>query len=200
MGRLFPPQNCPFPWGTWTPPSNAWFPGPIRVLSPNGISIGAAVLQGSLVSQTGRQADRPRYTVGNKVRIYIRSTAMRPNNGYKTVKRLLNSTLWNRLLVASLRRCPLLRFQPSRSAIDHPYSYPSTRCSRNFIQALRCDLASYRPIFRSNEDDKRYSRFCNKRKGSVVTMTIEIFNSDRKILPLSPQLCTKRIQFHLSRR
>ena len=63
MGRPFPPQNCPFPWGIWTP-SNTWFPRPTRVLNPNGISIGSAVL-GGLTSVTNRQTDRPRYSVGN---------------------------------------------------------------------------------------------------------------------------------------
>jgi len=37
------------------PPSNTWFPGPTRVLNRNGISIGSAFLQGSLVWQTDRQ-------------------------------------------------------------------------------------------------------------------------------------------------
>jgi len=45
----FRPQNCPFPWRRSGPPSNTWFTGPIRVLVPNGISIGSAVLQRSLV-------------------------------------------------------------------------------------------------------------------------------------------------------
>jgi len=53
MGGLFP-QNCPFPWGS---PSNTWFPRPTRVLNPNGISIGSAVLAG-LTSVTERQTDR----------------------------------------------------------------------------------------------------------------------------------------------
>ena len=30
MGRSFPPQNCPFAWGIWTP-SNSWFVGPTQV-------------------------------------------------------------------------------------------------------------------------------------------------------------------------
>jgi len=49
-------QNCPFPWGNWTP-SNTWFPGPTRVLNPNHISIGAAVFA-ELTSVTDRQIDR----------------------------------------------------------------------------------------------------------------------------------------------
>jgi len=46
------------------PPSNTWFPGPTRVLDPNGILIGAAVFAG-LTSVTDRQTDRPCYSVGN---------------------------------------------------------------------------------------------------------------------------------------
>jgi len=57
---LFFPQTCPLAWGIWTP-SNTWFPGPTRVLNPNGISIGSAVLQSSLVWET----DKPHYSVGN---------------------------------------------------------------------------------------------------------------------------------------
>jgi len=52
-GCPFPPQNCPFPWGIWTP-SNTWFPGPTQVLNPNGIPIGSAVFAG-LISVTDRQ-------------------------------------------------------------------------------------------------------------------------------------------------
>jgi len=116
IGRPFP-NNCPFPWGIWTP-SNTWFLGSIWAHNPKGISIGSAVrarpqsvpilyngmpfpsqnclsgggsgpssntlslgppesstrtasrsvqlfLQGSLVWQTDRQTDRPRYSVGN---------------------------------------------------------------------------------------------------------------------------------------
>ena len=35
------PQNLPLLMGIWTP-SNTWFPGPTRVLDPNGISIDSA--------------------------------------------------------------------------------------------------------------------------------------------------------------
>ena len=79
MGRRFSPQNCPFPWGIWTP-SNTWFPGPTQVLNPNGISIGAAVFAG-LTGVTDRQADRPTDHATRSVtigRIYVCSTAMRP--------------------------------------------------------------------------------------------------------------------------
>ena len=76
----FPPQNCPFPWGIWTP-SNIWFPGPTRVLKPNGISIGAAVFAG-LTSVTDRQTDHATRSVTIGC-IYVRSAAMRPNNSNK---------------------------------------------------------------------------------------------------------------------
>jgi len=56
------------------PLSNTWFPGPIRVLSPNGISIGSAVLAG-LTSMTDRQTDRPRNSVGNN-RPHLRCDAV----------------------------------------------------------------------------------------------------------------------------
>jgi len=51
------PSKLPLPRGIWTP-SNAWLPGPTRVLNPNGISIGSAVLQGSLLRQTDRPKNR----------------------------------------------------------------------------------------------------------------------------------------------
>jgi len=81
MGRPFSPQNRPFPWGIWTP-SNTWFLGPTRVPNLNGISIGAAVFAG-LTSVSDRRTDRltdhatRSVTIG---RIYVRSTALRPNN------------------------------------------------------------------------------------------------------------------------
>jgi len=48
MGRPFP-LKIALSHGAAGPPANTWFPGPTRVLNPNGISIGSAVLQGSLV-------------------------------------------------------------------------------------------------------------------------------------------------------
>jgi len=59
-------------------PSNTWFPRPTRVLNPNGISIGSAVFAG-LTGVTDRPIDGPRYSIGNNRRIYVRSTAMRPD-------------------------------------------------------------------------------------------------------------------------
>ena len=63
-------------------PSNTWFLGPTRVLNPNGSSIVAAVFAG-LTGVAGRQTDRPTDHATRSVtigRIYVRSTAMRPNN------------------------------------------------------------------------------------------------------------------------
>jgi len=56
--------------------SNTSFPGPTRVLNPNGISIGSAVFAG-LTTVTDRPTVRPCYSVGKTIG---RSTAMRPNN------------------------------------------------------------------------------------------------------------------------
>jgi len=82
MGRLFSPKNLPLPMGRSGPPSNTWFPGPTQVLNPNGSSIGTAVFAG-LTSVTDRQTDRPTDHATRSVRIgriYVRNTAMRPNN------------------------------------------------------------------------------------------------------------------------
>ena len=56
MGHPFSPQNCPSHGGSG-PLSNTWFPGSIRVLNLNGISIGSAVFAG-LTSVTDRPTDR----------------------------------------------------------------------------------------------------------------------------------------------
>ena len=71
MGRRFPSQNCPFLWGIWTP-SNIRFPGPTRVLNPNGISIGSAVFTG-LTSVTDRPTDHATQSVTID-HIYVHST------------------------------------------------------------------------------------------------------------------------------
>jgi len=54
MGRPFPEKKLPLPMGGSGFPSNTWFPGPSRVLNPNGILIGSAVFAG-LTSVTDRQ-------------------------------------------------------------------------------------------------------------------------------------------------
>ena len=53
-GLPFYPK-LPLPMGIWTP-SNTWFPVPTRDISPNGISIGAAVFVW-FYSVTDRQTD-----------------------------------------------------------------------------------------------------------------------------------------------
>jgi len=81
-GTPFPPQNCSFSWGIWTP-SNTWFREPTRVLDPNGISIGSAVFAGftSVIDRPNRHTDRPRYSVGNNYRLHLRTQyCRRPNN------------------------------------------------------------------------------------------------------------------------
>jgi len=62
MERPFPPSKLALPMGDLDP-SNTWFPGPTRVLNPNGISIGSAVFA-ELTSVTD-PTDRPHYSVGN---------------------------------------------------------------------------------------------------------------------------------------
>ena len=51
---LSPLKIAPSHEGIWTL-SNTWFTGPTRVLNQNGISIGSAILAGSLVWQTDWQ-------------------------------------------------------------------------------------------------------------------------------------------------
>ena len=77
------PKIAPSNGGIWTP-SNTWFHGPTRVLKPNGISIGSAVFAGLHCDRlTDRPTDRLTDHAIRSVkigRIYVRSTAMRPNN------------------------------------------------------------------------------------------------------------------------
>ena len=71
MGAPFP-RSCPFPLGVLWTPSNTWFPGPTRVLKPNGISIGSAVFA-RLTSVTDRPSDHVTRSV-TICRFYVRST------------------------------------------------------------------------------------------------------------------------------
>jgi len=74
------------PRGIWTP-SNAWYPGPTRVVNPNGISIRSAVFarltsvtDRPIDRQTDGQTDRRTDHATRSVtvdRIYIHSTEMR---------------------------------------------------------------------------------------------------------------------------
>ena len=58
----FLPKIAHFHGGGSVPLSNTWFLGPTRVLNPNGISIGSAVLAG-LTSVTDRQTDHANRSV-----------------------------------------------------------------------------------------------------------------------------------------
>ena len=77
MGRPFLPLKIAPSHGGSGPPSNTWFPGPTRVLNPNGISIASGVFAGltSVTDRhTDRQTDRPRFTRSVTIdRIYLRS-------------------------------------------------------------------------------------------------------------------------------
>jgi len=92
-GTPLPPSKLPIHMGGSGLPSNTWFPGPTRVLHPNGISIGSAVLAG-LTSVTDRPTDHVTWSVTID-RIYVRNTAMRSNNSTLRDKQ---SCLLNRLL------------------------------------------------------------------------------------------------------
>jgi len=86
MGRLFSPWKLPLPMGGSGPPSNTWFPRPIRVRNPNGIWIDSDFLQGLglLVWQTDRQTT----LLGWKQQaacMYV-VQAKRPNNNNKWSK------------------------------------------------------------------------------------------------------------------
>jgi len=74
---LLAPKIAHSDGGISGPPSNTWFPGPTRVLNPNGISIGSAVfvVLTSMTDRQDRQADGQRYSVGNnRPHLYVRST------------------------------------------------------------------------------------------------------------------------------
>ena len=81
MGHPFPPQNCPFAWGIWTP-SNTWFFRPTGVHNPNGIFISSAVFAG-LTIVTERQTTTLLHVCNNRPHL---RTAMRPNNIVKVKK------------------------------------------------------------------------------------------------------------------
>ena len=77
MGRPFPPNNCRFPWGIWTP-SNTWFLRPTRVLNQTAPRSVQPFLQGWLVRQT--QTDRPTDHASRSVtinRIYLRTPRLK---------------------------------------------------------------------------------------------------------------------------
>jgi len=65
MGRSFSPKICPFPWGDLDPNLIHGSPGPPKSSTQTAAQSVQTFLQGSLVLQTDRQTDRPRYSVGN---------------------------------------------------------------------------------------------------------------------------------------
>jgi len=69
------------------PASNTWLAGFARVLNPNGIFIGSAIFA-RFTSLTDRPTDHATrlVTIG---RIYVRSTAMQPNNNNKRSRNLI---------------------------------------------------------------------------------------------------------------
>jgi len=72
-----PPNICPFPWGDLDSDVIHGSPGPPKSSTQTAARSVQPFLQGSLVWQT----ERPRYTRSLRIgRIYVRSTAMRPNN------------------------------------------------------------------------------------------------------------------------
>jgi len=79
VGHPFP-QNCPFPCGIWIPyNSPTWIPDPSELTTETASRSVEPFLQGSLPWQTDRQTDHATrsVTIG---RIYVRITAIRPNN------------------------------------------------------------------------------------------------------------------------
>jgi len=83
----FPLKLAPSHGEIWTP-SNTWFPRLTRVLNPNGILIGSAVLAG-LTSVTDRPTDHATRSVTID-RIYVPSTVTRSKNGKSTFHRRPN--------------------------------------------------------------------------------------------------------------
>ena len=79
MGRPFHPQNCPFPLGIWVPHPIHGTLGPPKSSTQIASSSVQPFLQGSLVWQTDIPRDHATRSVTTG-HIYIRSTAMRPNN------------------------------------------------------------------------------------------------------------------------
>jgi len=109
-------------------PSNTWFLGPIQVHNPNGISIGSAVLQGSLVWPSNRPPDHDTrsVTIG---RIYERRTAMRPNNNkyaFYSRRNVRDSDKTKRRQCRAMHSMSIIHFADSCSA-------PSVSCSGNTV-------------------------------------------------------------------
>jgi len=74
-----PPKLCPFPWGNLDHHLIHGSPGPPESSTQTAARSVQPFLQGSLVWQTNRQTDHATRSV-RIGRIYVHSTAMRPNN------------------------------------------------------------------------------------------------------------------------
>jgi len=64
MGCSFPPQNCPFPWGSWPHLIHGYIDLPESSAQTASRSVQPLIFAG-LTSVTDRPTDRPRYSVGN---------------------------------------------------------------------------------------------------------------------------------------
>jgi len=62
----------------------------------------------ALTSVTDRQTDRPRYSVNKNGRIYVRSTAMRPNNWYQEFPAKRRCLLFRQNNLKVLRLFPII--------------------------------------------------------------------------------------------
>jgi len=75
------PLKIALPVVGYRPPFNTWFLGPTHVLSQTAFDQLSRFCRAHYCDRpTDKRTDRPRYSVGNNKPIYVRSTAMWPNN------------------------------------------------------------------------------------------------------------------------
>jgi len=84
------PKICPFPWEDLDPRLTHGSPGPPKSSTQTAARSVQPFLQGSLVWQTDRPTDHATRSI-RIGRIYVRSTAMRPNNTHTSYKLILTS-------------------------------------------------------------------------------------------------------------
>jgi len=137
---FLPPQNCPLQLRNWTP-SNTWFLGPTIILNPNGISIGSAVFAGLTTVYCDRSTDRPTDHHATRFvstgRIYVRSTAMRPNNATTTTILLRNE-----------------RFLGDRLYNGSPYAIGPLSVCPVFLSVLSCPVCDAGVLWPNNVMDQ----------------------------------------------
>ena len=134
------PKNCPFAWTT----SNKWFLGPTWILYPNGITVGWSVFAGLTTVRNTDHATQS-VTIG---RIYVHSTAMRPNKQLLTectltVSQRSTHPAWNWCMHWSTRsRSPSLYslMQMLHSGTDSPPW--SSLEEKDFVGSLSISLGS----------------------------------------------------------